>query len=114
MWEDKGLLRLPESEPSTEGLDLLAYSARQKALTTQREEGRRPIRPIVGPTGTFIIPKDEDDNSSARPVQVKLGQSPAQSSPPPDGVLLGPNGTHLIDEEEARARLGPNGTHLNP
>lgn len=115
VWEDVGLVCRPESEPSVEGLDLFAYSALPNGPATQRRGGRQLQQRTVGPTGTIIVAEPEDERRAfkrpqAHPTQIQAGQPSDQSPSPPDGIPLGPNGTHLVDLE--KAWLGPNGTHL--
>ena len=119
LWEDQGRMFL-ESQPSSdaEGLDQTAYTARQHALAARRNQGERRPRPLVGPTGTFIMPRAEHDESSnqhAVPTSVIPHHPPNHDSPSPFENLsqpLGPNGTHLIDLEESQAGIGPEGTQL--
>ncbi|TEB31818.1 hypothetical protein FA13DRAFT_1732115 [Coprinellus micaceus] len=117
--EDGGRVLL-ESQPSSDaqGLDQIAYTARQHALAAKRDQGGRRPRPLVGPTGTFIMPRvepEEPPKQPAVPPPAPTPHPPNRNSPAPSEHLsqpLGPNGTHLISLEESQAGLGPEGTQL--
>ena len=116
LWEDGGRMFL-ESQTSSdaEGLDQTAYTARQHALAAQQNQGGRRPRPLVGPTGTFIMPRVGSPDQPVAPTPPPVQRLPSHDPPAPSENVprrLGPNGTHLIDLEESQAGLGPEGTQL--
>ncbi|KAJ3519463.1 hypothetical protein NMY22_g13189 [Coprinellus aureogranulatus] len=98
IWEDAGRI------------DITALQARQKARVAQVGKVAQLPQPLVGPTGTFIEPEEKQSAGSYHREQARVGDASQNLPQAPETARLGPNGTHLIDQDEAW--LGPNGTHL--